>query len=99
MAVLEGETARQFTENLRREEERRAIQILAQRKLEALENGKEQFDYDKISSLIYVDRYVSGATLEERKANLEYNYYVVKSDIMTIQEFIKHIELINQWAE
>jgi hypothetical protein len=99
MAILEGDAAREFVEKARERDRIYAEESLRRKKIEAQHSGKEQFDYDKIASLVCVDKYVSGATLEERRANLEYNYYVTKSDTMTIQDFVKHIELINQWAE
>jgi pyruvate/2-oxoglutarate dehydrogenase complex dihydrolipoamide dehydrogenase (E3) component len=99
MAILEGDAAKEFVEQARERERVFAEESLRRKKIEAQHSGKEPFDYDKIASLVYVDKYMSGATLEERKANLEYDYYVTKSNMTTIQEFVKHIEIINQWAE
>ncbi len=99
MAILEGEAARKFIENSRQEQQKRVFEILALRKLEALKNAKELFNYGKLISLVDVSTYASGATLEDRKANLEYSYYVEQVNLKTIEEFANYINTINQWAE
>jgi hypothetical protein len=99
MAILEGDAARKFTESLRQEQEIQAAEMLAQRKSEALENAKEPFDYGKLILLVDTSTYASGATLEDRKRNLEYSYYVEKVSLKSIEEFADYISKINEWAE
>jgi hypothetical protein len=99
MAILQGEAARKFVEDLRLEQQKRVVKILAQRKREALESEKELFNYEKLISLVDISTYASGAILEDRKANLEYGYYVEKVSLKNIEEFANYISRINEWAE
>jgi hypothetical protein len=99
MAILEGEAAKQFTENLRREEERRAIRILAQRKLEALDSGKELFDYEKLKFFVDPSYYSGAENITDQIKNLEYAYYVEQTNTKKIQDFANHIIEIYKWKE
>ncbi len=99
MTILEGDAAKEFTEYARERNRLRAEEELKQEKIEALKVGKENFNYEKLISLVDISTFANGETPEQQKANLEYIYYVRKASLKSIEEFANDINEINQWAE
>jgi hypothetical protein len=99
MSILNDEDSKALFELTRQKNKLQKKIWLQEAKEEALNIGKELFNYEKLISLVDTSTYVSGNTLEERKENLEYSYYVSKFKLKSIEEFVSHIEEINKWAE
>jgi polyhydroxyalkanoate synthesis regulator phasin len=97
--VLTGEEAKKFSEEIRKEEAKKAFESLLREKNRAKEQGKEEFSYEKLRSLVDPSYYAGGKTLEEQIKNLEYKYYVEKTSIKSIEEFSRHIIEIYKWAD
>ncbi len=99
MIILNDEKSKALFKSTRQKNELQKKNWLHEAKEEAMNTGKEPFDYEKIISLVDISTYVSGETPEQRKANLEYIYYVRKASLKSIEEFLNDINESNQWAE
>jgi hypothetical protein len=99
MAILEGDTAKEFAEKIRLRNIQLVEESLKEEKLKAIQTGKEIFNYEKLETFVDSSDYQKAKTREEHVKKLEYAYYVTWSKIMSVEEFAKHIVEIYRWAD
>jgi len=91
---LTGQAAIDFMEETERLELERRAQDLAREKEDAQRRGKEPFDLDRLEKLfggeITTEDY-NRIPLEERRADLEFSYYVSWPSFMTLDEFAAYL--------
>jgi hypothetical protein len=91
---LTGQAALDFFEETSRQEDERRAQALAREKEEAARRGKEPFDLARLEAAfggeITTEDY-DPIPLEERRAVLEYKYYVTWPSFTTLAEFAAHL--------
>jgi hypothetical protein len=96
---LTGQAADDFWEETKRLELERRAQDLAREKEDARRRGKEPFDLERLEKLfggeITTEDY-NHIPLEERRADLEFSYYVSWPSYMTLEEFAAHLHRVLQ---
>ena len=99
MSRIEGKDAEQIFAEVRGNNERTRRGSLATAKQQALQTGKEVFDYEHLKTFIDPSGYRSSGRLEEHIGNVEYEYYVGKPSLTTLREFAEFIKEIYKWQE
>jgi hypothetical protein len=102
MAILEGDEARRFSEELRHQQAERDTKILEERKSEAKNIGKEMFDLEALKALVDTRGYTKIMDdVEKERKQLEYEYYVsCVASPKTINEFADFIiRMYNSYVE
>jgi hypothetical protein len=96
---LTGKEALEFHRALRRQAEQERQEQLAKAKSDAASRGKEPFDLAKLEQL-GADTTDQGRLdpEDERRARFEEMYYVDYPDIMTLEEFVPHVNELNKWS-
>ena len=94
--TLTGKDALELHEQIKREAEQRRAEALARAKADAAARGKEPFDLDRLAALTALDA-LGRATPEERRASLEYDYYVRAKDALTLADFAAQLDERGRW--
>jgi Tfp pilus assembly protein PilP len=95
--TLTGKEAREFVEQVRRDNAEAAAASLARAKAEAAASGKEPFDLAKLEELVDTSTEGRLAPIEERQERFERMYYVEQPRMRTIAELARLVDTLNRW--
>jgi hypothetical protein len=95
--TLKGKDAEAFLDALDRRDREAMKDSLAKAKAEAAAKGKEPFDLEKLERLCDTSNEGRQDPIDERRAQLEYKYYVTNPEIMTIADFAALVEELKKW--
>ena len=91
------EAADDLFDELGRRDAKQRAEALARATVEAQRRGKEPFDLEKLETMCYTGTSDGiRAPLEQRRAELEYSYYVHHPSITTLAAFADYIERANK---
>lgn len=96
---LIGKEAIEFDEMIARQAEERRRERLERAKADAAARGKELFSLTRLEEL-GADTTDQGRLdpEDERRARFEELYYVLYPDVMTLEEFVPHVNELNKWS-
>jgi hypothetical protein len=95
--TLKGKDAEDFLDALDRRNREAMKDSLAKAKADAASRGKEPFDLEKLEQLCDTSHEGRLDPVDERRARLEYKYYVTNPEIKTIAEFAALITELSKW--
>jgi hypothetical protein len=95
--TLKGKDAEAFLDGIEQRNREEKEQQLAKAIANATAKGKEPFDLEKLERLCDTSREGRLEPDNERRARLEYKYYVTNPEIMTIAEFARLIDELGKW--
>ena len=95
--TLTGKAAADFAARVDAEARKLREEQLIAAKSAAAVSGKEPFDLAKLETLCDTSSEGRLAPLAERTADFERKYYVTYPNVMTLEEFAKVVEVLNQW--
>lgn len=95
--TLRGKDALEFFDAVARRSLALRKQQLATAIADAKASGKEPFDLEKLERLCDTSSEGRLDPVDERRARLEYKYYVTNPEIMTLAEFAYLVNELSKW--
>ena len=93
---LTGDAAWAFVDQLAERNRAVRAQQLAAAKTDAAARGKEPFDLEKLERLCDTSREGRVDPVEDRRARFEEMYYTWFPGVMTLAEFARRVDALNQ---
>jgi hypothetical protein len=94
---LTGEEEKRFIDEANDRADKLYAEKLRAAKANAKARGKEPFDLARLETMCDTSREGKLAPVEERIEEFEWKYYVVFSDILTLEEFAQKVDELNHW--